>query len=389
MEVYILDSLLRRIEVVDKFESFIWTERFASFGDFELDIISTRESREQFTSGTQIATNESYRVMVVESVEKITDSESRQLLKVKGRSLEIILMDRVAKNTLTDLTVAPTWNLTGIPGDIARQIFHDICVTGVLDSADVIPFIQPGTIFPDDTIAESPISITLAVKPSTVYDAIKSICDSYDLGFRLVRNFDTSQLYFDIYAGNDRTTFQSILTPVIFSPQLDSLQNTSELSTIENAKNVAYVFSPVGVQVVYAPSADPDVEGFERRVLLVQADDITSGSPAVVAAALIQRGLEELAKSRPFVGFDGEINQYNNYKYGVDYQLGDIFELRNIDGVVSYVRVIEQIFVSDNNGDRSYPTLELNETLYPYPGTWFAQKYQKWVDFTTEFWTDM
>jgi hypothetical protein len=41
MEVYILDSLLRRTEVVDQFESCIWTERFSEHGEFEIDIKST------------------------------------------------------------------------------------------------------------------------------------------------------------------------------------------------------------------------------------------------------------------------------------------------------------------------------------------------------------
>lgn len=388
MEVYVLDSLLRRTQVIDRFESLIWTERFNSFGDFEIDISVNRESLEAFAVGNLLAMNESYRVMIVETVENKTDQDGKQLLKVKGRSLEVILFDRVAMDVLTDTTTHPTWNLANTPGNIARKIFRDICITGVLDPADVIPFIQSGTIFPEDTITESPIWIELALAPTTVYDAIKALCDPYDLGFRLVRNFDTSQLYFDIYAGNDRSTFQSILPPVIFSPQLESLQNTSELTTVQDAKNVAYVFSPAGFQMVYDLNVDPEIAGFERHILMVDASDITS-DVADVPAALIRRGTEELAKQRPFSGFDGELNQYSNSKYGVDYQLGDILELRNSDGAVSYVRVTEQILVSDAQGDRAYPTLVVNETLYPYPGSWFSQTSKKWEDFTTEYWSDM
>ncbi len=97
MEVYILDSLLRRSEVVDTFESLIWTERFAQWGDFELVISSTHESRGWFTAGVLLAVNTSDRVMIVESTEDERDSEGRSLIRVKGRSLEILLMDRIAK----------------------------------------------------------------------------------------------------------------------------------------------------------------------------------------------------------------------------------------------------------------------------------------------------
>ena len=386
MEVYILDSLLRREKVIDRFESLIWTERFASYGDFQLVIQSTNESRSDFVAGTRIAQNESYRVMTVETVENTIDEEGKALLKVKGISLEDILDDRVAKDTLSDLTTEPKWILTGTPGDIARQIFNDICVLGTLDPGDVIPFIMPGTIFPEDTIPESTDIITVELDPQSVYEAIKGVCDLYDLGFRLVRNFDTSQLYFDIYSGSDRTTLQTDLAPVVFSPDLDNLKNTTEFTTIEQNKNVAYVFSPVGFEVVIPQDVDPEVEGFERRVLLVKADDITDPDPEIASALMIQRGKEELSKNRSFSAFDGELNQHSEYKYGIHYNLGDLVEMRNSDGITNNMRVTEQIFVSDKEGERSYPTLAIN--LFITPGSWLAWDYnQVWADLgLTEYW---
>src|SRR5438477_6612337 len=153
MEVYVLDSLLRRIQVFDRFESLIWTERFSDVGDFELDLMSTFENRNAFIIDTRIAINESYRVMTVDTVEDATDSEGKDILKVKGHSLEAILDDRVATDSTADLT---PWYLVGTPGDIARTMFNDICVLGTVNARDVIPFMMPGDIiFPTDTIPES------------------------------------------------------------------------------------------------------------------------------------------------------------------------------------------------------------------------------------------
>ncbi len=242
MEMYILDSLLRRDEVVDKFESLIWTERFSEAGDFEMILQSTLESRSQFITGTLLAINKSLRVMTVETVEDTTDAEGKTLLKIKGRSLEALLEDRVAKDTLSNLTVEPTWNLTGTAGNNARTLFNDICVLGTLNIGDKIPFIATGNLYPPDTIPESSTVFTLEQEPDTLYNAIKSLCGLYDLGFRLTRNFDNSQLFFNIYSGNDLTTKQTIREPVIFAPDFDTLQNTTELTTIQNSKNVAYVF---------------------------------------------------------------------------------------------------------------------------------------------------
>lgn len=384
MELYTLDPLLRRESVVDRFESLIWTERFQDAGDFQLDIVSTNSTRNLFKAGTRLAMNESHRVMIVESIEDANDNDGRRMLTVKGRSIESILYDRVAKNSLADLTTSPKWTITDPPADIARQIFHDICVTGILDPADVIPFIVEGTFMPTDTILEPTDPITVDLDPTTVYEAIADICGVWALGFRMLRQFDTSQLYFDIYAGSNRTTSQIILPPVVFTPELDNLQNTKELTSIDKAKNVAYVYSPAGFQMVYAIGVDPEIEGFERRVLVVNATDITDENPDV-PAALAQRGAEELAKYRTYQAFDGEISQHSQYKYGTHYNLGDLVETRNLSGVTNNMRVTEQIFVSDGAGERAYPTLSLSTFINT--GSWLSWLNNKvWSELTTEEW---
>ena len=386
MEIYTLDPLFRRTEVIDTFESLIWTERYKAFGDFQVDIRSTVKNRSLFKAGTRLSMNQSHRVMTVETIEDGVDGDGRKMLKVKGRSLESILLDRVAKESISDLTTSPKWTITDTPAAVARKVFHDICVAGILDPMDKIPFINEGTFLPPSTIAEPIDPITVEFEPTTVYDVITQMCDIWNLGYRLLREYDTSKLWFDIYAGNDRTTGQSLHPPVIFAPELDNLQNTKELTTIEATKNVAYVYSPAGFQKVYPIGVDPEVEGFERRVLTVNASDITSDNPDVVAA-LIQRGNEELAKNRTYQAFDGEISQNSKYKYGRDYDLGDIVETRNTDGLTNNMRVTEQIFVSDKEGERSYPTLTVNTFINT--GSWLSWLNNKvWSELTDEIWAE-
>lgn len=391
MEVYILDSLLRRNEVVDKFQSLIWTERFNKWGDFELKLHSTLDNRNRFPAGTRLIHNDSLRVMEVQTVEDATDDDGRAIIKVAGRSLEHILENRLARGTLGDLTATPKWSITGLPAAIARQIFHDICVTGILDPGDIIPGVVEDSLYPVDTIAEPADSITFEMDPITVYSALSQLCEMYDMGFRLVRDSATLQLYFDVYMGSDRTTKQNTLPAVVFSSGMDNLQNTTEFTSIADYKNVAYVLSPVGSQVVYGTDVDPETEGFERRVLVVKADDIKDVVPEDAEAKMIRRGQEELAKHRAFSGFDGEISKTSTYKYGLNrsYNLGDLVELRNVHGFATDMQVTEQIFVSDDQGDRAYPTLSVAKFITP--GSWSAWDYnQVWEDMgATEYWEDM
>jgi hypothetical protein len=100
MELYVLDSDFRRTEVIDKFESLVWTERFQSYGDFELYIYPTQKVKNLITQGTRLICNKSNRIMVVDQIENKIETDGKKILIVKGTSLEKILQDRVASYKL-------------------------------------------------------------------------------------------------------------------------------------------------------------------------------------------------------------------------------------------------------------------------------------------------
>lgn len=387
MDLFILDDLLRRVEVVDDYESLIWTERFKDIGDFELQIKSDRGTRARFPVGTMLAIAASRRVMTVETIENTTSEEGTAVLNIKGRSLEVILQDRVNRVSAVANGSAPeTSTTTGTPGDIARTMFNSVCRNNTLVPGDVIPFLQPGSLLPSGSIPEPSEVVTMTYDTGTVYDFIKNVCDVYDLGFRLLRNLDTSELYFDIYTGDDRTTLQTVNEAVVFSPELDNLAGTTELTSIALYKNVAYVFGQNGSRVAYAQGFDSSTSGFERRVLHVDASDIDLPYGSALSAALEQRGREELAKNNVIIAFDGEIPQFGSYIYGVHYDLGDLVETRNSDNLTTNMRVTEQIFAVDATGTRSYPTLETR--LLITAGSWFAWDSSEVWDDADGYWAD-
>lgn len=464
MEVYTLDSLLRRSQVVDTFETCIWTERLSDFGDFELHIVSTFEMRSLLTVGTRLAINESKRVMTIETVENTLDSDGRTMIKCTGRSLEALLAERPNRYGSTSAVIDAKWNVTGTPANIVRQIFDTICRNNTVQPGDTIPFLVAGSLYPPSTVAEPNNVITVALEYGTVYESIKSICDAYNLGFRLVRDLDKTQLRFDVYSGNNRTTQQNVFPAVIFSPDLDNLADISELTSVESYRNVAYVYSPVGSAIVYIDGASASTTGFQRRVLMVNASDVaypdrtytvsaaqdasinvginltantqafrdsmnlllqktrlstidvnninavnsssglTTAQKADITAArnvstaynstedaavqliLTQKGNEELSTMRSLAAFDGEIPQKGSYRYAVDYELGDLTEMRNQDGIANTMRVTEQIFASDSNGDRSYPTLAIDTFITP--GSWLAWDYNQIWENAIPTWLD-
>ncbi len=387
MEIYILNSLFQHVDVIDEFISFIWTERFKRVGDFQLVMNANSANRRKLPTGTRLVIEKSKRVMTVETIEDGVNDEGIATLTFSGRSLEYILDNRLARGALADLTLTPKWVLEGTPTEIARQIFHDVCVTGVLDPGDIIPGVNESSIFPEDTIAEPTEEVLVEIEPASVLTAESNLADIYDFGFRLVRDTDT-QLYFDIYMGSDRTSRQSILPAITFSPDMDNLANSTELTSIALYKNVAYVLSAAGSAIVYPPDVDPEVEGFDRNVLIVKAEDIKVDD-LDAEAKMIRRGLDELAKARRFTAFDGEIIRPTNYEYGVDLNLGDLVDISKNSGGLTAMQVSEWIFVQDQEGERDYPTLTVN--TYITPGSWLWWPFNEvWEDVDPDLeWDDL
>jgi hypothetical protein len=369
MEYYTLDENLRRKEVIENYQSIIWTERYSAFGDFQIVTKSTAFSRRQLAEDTWITRQGSTYVAIVDTVTSAEDSNGVVNLTVVGRMLEALFDDRVAMPGLTDTTTVPSWVLTGTPGAIAREMFNQVCVSTIFDVHDSIPFYNFGTLLPTGDLLEPTQIITLTAPPDTLYNTLKKLCDTYILGFRLVKEGETGRIYFEVYTGNDLTTNQTDRDPVVFDPNMDNLSQPSYISSTVGLKTVAYVFASNGSAVVYSPVGDPNGYGTDRRVLLVNSSNSDAAGPDL-DTALHQEGVMALAAQTRTYAFDGTLPPNSPYIYGVHYGLGDLVEERNSSYEGNQMVVTEQIFSSDDTGDKSYPTLTLKNVITP--GSWIA-----------------
>lgn len=367
MDIYVLDENLQPAVVVDTYESAIWTERYSEWGDFEIVSSVTDALDTVFRRGTPLGLPGSKRIMIVETVEEPGDG----MQKFTGRSMEAILDSRVNQPTnISAGNASAVVTRTGTPQSVAKFFFESTCRTNSLVAADNLPFVEAGDLFPAGNIPMPTDSLTYQYAEESLYSAIKGVCDPYELGFVIGRNHGSAKARFQVYTGSDRSGWQKTLPPVIFSPELDTLQSASMITSSANHKNVAYVFAQNGSRIVYGNGADPSTAGIDRRVMLVEASDIAIAKGAALDQALEVRGKQALAEHRSLSAFDGEIPPSSPYVYGVDYFLGDFVERRNSTGYANKMLVTEQIFVSDAEGDRSYPTLQALDLITP--GSWYA-----------------
>ena len=393
MHVYTMDEEFRRIDLIDQYESFIWTERYSAVGEFELVVNSDQDMRRAFYNNTYVSIDESQRLMRIDMVEDSVDDEGRRMLLVKGKSLEQRLQERLATPPATTLQHPYVWRFSRSPSVGVRTLYEDVAYNNTRDprenytDTELITTVEPGR------IPELVDVITFQIDYMTLYDAILEVAVPYNIGFAILAdNLDGPgrPLSFHVYNGYNRTATQSQNAPVVFAPELDNLDSMRTLKSKADWRNVAYVSSKNFRQVeAYSDDVDPSSSCTERRVLFLKLDDLDEDlTSAEEQALMIQRGKEELAKHQRVEIFDGEITQYSQYKYGQDYGLGDIVELQDGEGNSNEMMVTEQIFVSDEEGERSYPTLKLYR--YIQSGSWLGwNQTVEWASLGPEEWADM
>lgn len=368
MEPFTLDRTFHKKHIIDSFNSIIWTERYYGDSEVELVVPATNEMFEKLPLGIFLGIDKSDEIMILE-----TGLIEENKLKLTGISLLKWLNNRFVRNT--NLHAEKAWTIETQPGTVLWSIVYYNCVAGspfLSGSVTGIPNPQqlaiPGLgLISYDTFGD-PVKFAIPYGP--VYDAMREIATTYQIGMQLLLGDVTDTSYFlgfRSYRGLDRTSAQTVNSIVRFSPTIDSLSNVKELQSIALQKTQAYVFAPGGPVGHTGPPgvsvlAGPEYTGFDLRAIQVLADDIVAstvgGDVALLKSVLDTRAAKELAANSIVETVDGEIGPVSQFKYGIDYHLGDIIETQGNTGIVSISRVTEYIRTQDESGEKSYPTVE-------------------------------
>ena len=94
MEVYVLDKDFTLVGSVDSYNSFIWTERYAEAGDFELSMPASFNAINLLQQDRYIRIKDSDTLMIIEKIEVKTENRAQHMI-VSGRSIVSILDRRV------------------------------------------------------------------------------------------------------------------------------------------------------------------------------------------------------------------------------------------------------------------------------------------------------
>lgn len=345
------NDTFNRVRVIDNATSIIWVKRYYTAGEFELYIAASAELLELFQGDIFITRDDTTTAMYVESVKLTTNAETGDYLTIKGHSAEIMLNWRVIQRAVysSDSTTA-------------ERVVRDLLTTWIIQpseiiiSDDYIPFLTLG----DARGYTDTLSAQYTGKG--LLDVISGICNTFNYGIEFAWN--GSGFTVNLYKGVDRSLDQSENTFVIFSPEFENLGKTEFSTDTSRFANSAIIGGEgEGTARVFAYVYPEGITGFYRRTIFVDArqssSDTESGelTPNQYRKQLQAAGQDAVAERKITRSFSGEILNYNAYKYGVDYGLGDKVSIVNEYGVRGNATITEITEVEDGTGYKLVPTL--------------------------------
>lgn len=349
MELLVLNTDFESIAVIDTYESMIWTDRYNSYGDFEILFAMDTQLLQYLKEDYYLWLKDSEHCMIIEDIKINADTEEGNHLIVTGRSLESILERRII------------WGQRIFNGNLQNGIqtmLNECIISPSIADRKISNFVfVPST---DPKITS--LKIDNQYTGDCLYDVIKGLCEENNIGFKIVLT-DENKFAFSLYAGVDRSYEQTENPYVVFSPNFENIINSNYYSSRASFRNVTLVAGE-GEGVSRRTAIVGSASGLDRRELFTDARDISSDtedgtlSDAEYMAQLQTKGLKNLADHIVTTAFEGEVEVTRLFKYGEDFFIGDIVQIANEYGNEGSAYISELVISNSEEGLSIYPTFK-------------------------------
>lgn len=227
MELLVLNTDFESIAVIDTYESMIWTDRYNSYGDFEIFFAMDTQLLQYLKEDYYLWLKDSEHCMIIEDIKINADTEEGNHLIVTGRSLESILERRII------------WGQRIFNGNLQNGIqtmLNECIISPSIADRKISNFVfVPST---DPKITR--LKIDNQYTGDCLYDVIKGLCEENNIGFKIVLT-DENKFAFSLYAGVDRSYEQTENPYVVFSPNFENIINSNYYSSRASFRNVTLV----------------------------------------------------------------------------------------------------------------------------------------------------
>lgn len=275
----------------------------------------------------------------------------KETVKVEGVEIEsgdLIITGRFLSAVLEDAAITSIYNFNGTIEAAMRQLVTE-------------QYGRVARTLPMNLAAAGgfPATIQAQVSLKNLSTVMQAMAKAGGLGYRVWADPTEQCLYFEVYAGVDRTESQEENLRVSFSDTYHNIDKPNYRENEELYKNYAIVCG-AGEGLDRTIVEVDRTNGEDRRELLVDARDLSQGeqTAAQYNAVLTQRGHDKLDEYNRERSFKVGIKSSSQFQYKVDWDLGDIVTGKQTEwGVSMDQRVAEVEEVYENNAVTVTPTM--------------------------------
>ncbi|WP_419958955.1 siphovirus ReqiPepy6 Gp37-like family protein [Psychrobacillus sp. BM2] len=342
MNINVLNHDLDRLGLVDAYKSLSFIRNYNDVGSFQIviDVTSKHSKLLQMDNIVMINADET-KVGIIDSIGFGLDNEGNEVKTVKGKTLGVILDDRMI-----------------IPHENESQDKVQLNIESILHH-----YVNNHCINPNDILRKYPFlsatkdkkrgrSIRWTSRYGRLLDEIKTISGLYAIGWRFVLDLDLSRWLFDVYEGRDLTVNQDVHTPVIFSPKFENIYDMELIETNTNERNFAYV----GAEGEGASRKIYNVgtaEGLARKEIFFEINPNEDGM-YIDPPEQASRQLDEYYY---IINLTAGIRDCDMFKFERDYDLGDMVTIHKPEwDYMNDLRIISIEEVFDDNGKQIFAT---------------------------------
>lgn len=343
---YLLDTSYTLKGQLDNFVSLIWTSRYFEGGDFELVLPINDFTLGNVTAGSYIIRSDTDEFGIIEKVELITSEDEPDRMIISGKLGNSILGRRIISTRL----------------NYKNKTVGEV-VEGIIDKQIITPFVAARAIsnfqYFDDTTQAT--TINKQFTGDNLEEAIKELCLTYGLGYKVVFNRTNNIFECHLYEGVDRSFNQAVNDRVIFSTRYSNLASVDYIEDYSGMiTDVLVAGEGEGSSRVTQWATISANTGLNRYEAYEDARNTTSEgmTTAEYKATLLEQGLEAITKVMAALGGEAILN---NYKYRQDFNVGDIVTVEvptwQLTANVRIIEVIES--VSEGGTTSVIPTFSL------------------------------
>lgn len=343
MQVYVFDTDLHPVTMIDDAESVLWFKKYNDVGEAELYLQCDEELLDLFRKDYYLYR---YDDDMFCQIKKINIDESVE----NGDYLTVTAVDG-AKEILSGRIVWNTINFSGTVAEFIKRVLTENIINPT-DSSRRIPNFD----IDDSNFDELTDRINIQCTHDDILQLIISTCKAYNYGFRLSLDIDTGYFIFRLYKGVDRSNPDGE-SYVEFSSEYANILTTKYEYDAGMEKNFVLIGGQgEGSERAYATIGT--ATGRNRLELFVDARDISrtytendvekTYSDEEYEALLIERGWSKLAEYYSVESFSGAVDTTDSYIYRTDYNIGDIVAVKNKYGITAAARIIEVDESEDN-----------------------------------------